>query len=76
MKKAIENRLARLRKSLSEKKIDTLMVLVEENRRYLSGFTGEDGQFDESDMSNNMDSQNVVTASGRKFRPYVAQQSG
>jgi Xaa-Pro aminopeptidase len=24
------------------------MVLVEENRRYLSGFTGEDGQFDES----------------------------
>lgn len=24
------------------------MVLVEENRRYLSGFSGEDGQFDES----------------------------
>jgi Xaa-Pro aminopeptidase len=28
--------------------IDTLLVLVGENRRYLSGFTGEDTQFDES----------------------------
>jgi len=44
----IENRLLKLRKSLVEKNIDTLMVLIAENRRYLSGFTGEDGQFDES----------------------------
>ncbi len=28
--------------------IDTLLVLIEENRRFLSGFTGEDHQFDES----------------------------
>ena len=48
MKKIIKNRLGLLRKSLAEKKIDTLMVLVEENRHYLSGFTGEDTQFDES----------------------------
>ncbi|RZB30037.1 MAG: Xaa-Pro aminopeptidase [Desulfobacteraceae bacterium Eth-SRB1] len=48
MKNTIENRIALLRKSLSEKKIDTFMVLVEENRRYLSGFTGEDTAFDES----------------------------
>ena len=48
MEKIIKNRLMLLRQSLAEKKIDTLMVIVEENRRYLSGFTGEDTQFDES----------------------------
>ena len=51
----IEKRLIKLRESVfhdkedkSEYGIDTLMVLIEENRRYLSGFTGEDTQFDES----------------------------
>ena len=48
MEKTIKNRLMLLRQSLAEKKFDTLMVIVEENRRYLSGFTGEDTQFDES----------------------------
>jgi len=48
LEKTIKNRLDLLRKSLAEKKFDTLMVLVEENRHYLSGFTGEDTQFDES----------------------------
>jgi Xaa-Pro aminopeptidase len=46
--KTIEKRIFRLRKSLSEKNIDTFMVLIEENRKYLSAFTGEDTQFDES----------------------------
>ena len=32
---------------MAERNLDTFMVLVEENRRYLSGFTGEDTQFDE-----------------------------
>lgn len=31
-----------------ELNIDTMLVQTEENRRYLSGFTGEDGHFDES----------------------------
>ncbi len=48
MKNTIENRVLRLRKSLSGKNFDTFMILVEENRRYLSGFTGEDTGFDES----------------------------
>jgi Xaa-Pro aminopeptidase len=42
------NRLARLRSRYQDQGIDTLLVLKGENRRYLSGFTGEDGQFDES----------------------------
>ncbi|MBW2564532.1 MAG: aminopeptidase P family protein [Deltaproteobacteria bacterium] len=48
MEKTIKNRLDLLRKSLAENKIDTLMVLVEENRHHISGFTGEDTQFDET----------------------------
>ncbi len=42
------SRIRRLRKAMKKKHIDTFMVLVQENRRYLSGFTGEDTQFDES----------------------------
>ena len=48
MKDRIQNRLARLRARLQDQAFDTLMVLRGENRRYLSGFTGEDGQCDES----------------------------
>ena len=48
MNKTIKNRLLLLRQSMAEKKCDTLMVLIGENRHYLSGFTGEDTQFDES----------------------------
>ncbi|NQT09661.1 MAG: aminopeptidase P family protein [Desulfobacteraceae bacterium] len=48
MNTIIENRINILRKILSEKNLDTFMILVEENRRYLSGFTGEDTAFDES----------------------------
>jgi len=45
---AIENRIADLQKKMADENIDTFLVLIEENRRYLSGFTGEDTQFDES----------------------------
>lgn len=44
----IESRLSKLRQSISEKQMDAFLVLIEENRRYMSGFTGEDHQFDES----------------------------
>lgn len=48
----IEDRIQRLRQKMKtgspEANIDTFLVLIEENRRYLSGFTGEDGQYDES----------------------------
>ena len=48
----IEDRIQSLRQKMTsggpEAHIDTFLVLIEENRRYLSGFTGEDGQYDES----------------------------
>ena len=48
MESTIEKRLHRFRHLMSEAAMDTLLILVAENRRYLSGFTGEDTQFDES----------------------------
>jgi len=41
-------RLTRLRARLKEEDFDTFLVLQGENRRYLSSFTAEDGQCDES----------------------------
>lgn len=42
------NRLQQVIHVLEEKELEGLMVLVGENRYYLSGFTGEDSQFDET----------------------------
>ncbi len=44
----IELRIASLRKAMGEFRIDAQLVLIEENRRYLSGFTAEDTGHDES----------------------------
>lgn len=48
MNDIIEARLSRVRQAMADQQVDALLVLIEENRRYLSGFTGEDHQFDES----------------------------
>lgn len=44
----IQKRIRKVKEGFSEAGIDTLLVLTEENRRYLSGFTGQDTGFDES----------------------------
>jgi Xaa-Pro aminopeptidase len=44
----IEKRIRTLTKSMGKAGIDAMLILIEENRRYLSGFFGEDHQFDES----------------------------
>lgn len=44
----IDHRLTKLRRKLMIDGLDALLVLIGENRRYLSGFSGEDTQFDES----------------------------
>lgn len=41
-------RMEKIRTLMNTHDIDTLLVSTEENRRYLSGFTGEDSQCDES----------------------------
>lgn len=64
---AIENRVERLRKKMQNEKIDTFLVLIEENRRYLSGFTGEDTQFDESAGALLITSDALVLATDSRF---------
>lgn len=54
-------------KSLREKELDTLMVLIEENRRYLSGFTGEDTQFDETAGALFVTSDKLLLATDSRF---------
>jgi Xaa-Pro aminopeptidase len=43
-----KKRVGKVKKALVEKQLDALMVSIQENRFYLSGFTGEDTQFDET----------------------------
>jgi len=44
----VKDPLTLVREALAENNIDTLLVLEEKNRRYLSGYTSEDTPFDES----------------------------
>ena len=67
MTTAIEKRLILLRKSLSNQNFDALLVLVGENRRYLSGFTGEDSQFDESAGALLITSNRQILATDSRF---------
>ncbi|PIE75168.1 MAG: peptidase M24 [Deltaproteobacteria bacterium] len=46
--KKIQERIEKTRKKFKEHDIDGLLVFIEENRFYLSGFEGEDSQFDET----------------------------
>lgn len=44
----LENRIHRLRDLIKHNNFDAIIMLSDENRRYLSGFTGEDGSYDET----------------------------
>ncbi len=52
---------------MKKKDIDTLMVSTEENRRYLSGFTGEDTQCDESAGSLFISGHELILATDSRF---------
>jgi len=41
-------RLTRFREKMRRLGLDTFLVLIDANRRFLSGYSGEDGQFDET----------------------------
>lgn len=67
MKGIIAKRLAKLRAILKRMEYDTILILVAENRRYLSGFTGEDGQFDESAGALFITAQDQVLATDSRY---------
>ncbi|SLM30132.1 PepQ [Desulfamplus magnetovallimortis] len=44
----LETRIENLRREMQQADTDTVIIFSDENRRYLSGFTGSDGNYDES----------------------------
>ncbi|MCP4744633.1 MAG: aminopeptidase P family protein [Desulfobacteraceae bacterium] len=71
----LEDRITRVRQHIAEKKIDTLLVLIEENRRYLSGFKGEDHQIDESAGALLISQENLILATDSRFETQAAQEA-
>jgi len=75
LENVIENRIENVRKSLAETDIDTLMVLVAENRYYLSGYTGEDSQFDETAGALFITEDDLILATDPRFDTQAAQEA-
>ena len=69
------SRIARVRQALSDQDLDALMVSVQENRYYLSGFTGEDTQFDESAGVLFLSADKLVLATDSRFELQARQES-
>ena len=44
----IENRIKQLKNEIFKKGLDTIIIFSDENRRYLSGYTGENGSYAET----------------------------
>jgi Xaa-Pro aminopeptidase len=67
MDQFIESRLSKIRASMAENQMDAFLVLIGENRRYLSGFTAEDHQFDESAGALLICAQQQILATDSRF---------
>jgi Xaa-Pro aminopeptidase len=63
----IETRIKQIRQALAENELDALMVSVQENRYYLSGFSGEDTQFDESAGALLITDQHLLLATDSRY---------
>lgn len=71
MQSVIQQRIEALRKAIAAQNLDALLVLVEENRRYLSGFTGEDTQCDESAGALLITPSRLVLATDSRYREHA-----
>lgn len=71
----IESRIKNIREILAEKEIDALMVSIDENRRYLSGFTAEDHQFDESAGALLINADQLILATDSRFEIQAVNES-
>jgi Xaa-Pro aminopeptidase len=61
------SRVARLRDQIARHDPNTFLVLIEANRRYLSGYTGEDGQFDETAGALLITSEHCILATDSRY---------
>lgn len=75
IKQVIEDRLKRVRAAMAQQDLDALMVLVGENRDYLSGFSGEDTQFDESAGALFISASRLVLATDSRYEEQAKQEA-
>jgi Xaa-Pro aminopeptidase len=61
--------------SLSRQNLNAVVVLVQENRRYLSSFTGEDTQFDESAGALIITDANLILATDSRYELQAKRES-
>jgi Xaa-Pro aminopeptidase len=73
--KIINKRIAGVKEKFSKLSIDTLMVLVDENRRYLSGFRGHDTQFDESAGALFISESGLILATDSRYEEQAAKEA-
>ena len=67
METVISFRIDKLRQLMHTLKLDTFLVLIAENRRYLSGYSGEDTQFDESAGALIISPDHLILATDSRF---------
>ena len=75
MNRQIKIRIKNVRKLMKKHDIDTLLVSTQENRRYLSGFTGEDAQCDESAGSLFITGRELILATDSRFDMQAAKEA-
>ncbi|MDF1591899.1 MAG: aminopeptidase P family protein [Desulfobacterales bacterium] len=75
MKDVHQVRIDRVREAMQLKELDAFLVLIAENRRYLSGFTGEDTQFDESAGALLITAEKLLLATDSRFELQARQEA-
>ena len=75
MKDVHQARIERVREAMQLKDLDAFLVLIAENRRYLSGFTGEDPQFDESAGALLITAEKLLLATDSRFELQARQEA-
>ncbi len=69
-------RIARLRASMQTLDLDAFLVLIEANRRYLSGYSAEDGQFDETAGALIIASERMLLITDSRYELQARQEAG
>jgi Xaa-Pro aminopeptidase len=69
------DRIRRVRDKLADENIDTFMVTVAENRRYLSGYSAQDTQFDETSGALLITADRLVLATDARFELEAAREA-
>lgn len=75
MEQHTTDRLEKLRRAVKDQPFDTLMVLQEQNRRYLSGFTAEDGQCEESAGALFLNPERQILATDSRYETQARQEA-